>query len=123
MADTGSTNIAVMWTVSEENVAEGDRIFASHVDWMQGHPKEGDTALLSYRISKGPELSDPMDPNSEPTGRTIFTLNEVYASPAGVAEHWRLAIESWGDLQAFLDWGKTGEVRTLHSGTVVQALW
>jgi hypothetical protein len=104
MADTGSTDIAVMWTVSEDHVAEGDQ--------------QRGVALLGMALH-------PVDVagEDEPTGRTIFTLNEVYASPAGVAEHWRLAIESWGDLQAFLDWGKTGEVRTLHSGTVVQALW
>ena len=40
--------------VAEGDVAEGDRIFESHVKWMTGHPREGDTALLSYRISKGP---------------------------------------------------------------------
>ncbi len=123
MPTLGTTNIAVMWSVAEDDVAEGDRIFASHVEWMKGHPKDGDTALLDYRISKGPELTDPMDPNSAPTGRTIFTLNEIYASPAGVDEHWRQAIASWADLQAFLDWGKKGTVSTLHSGTVVQALW
>ncbi len=123
MADTGTTNIAVMWTMPPDAVAEGDRIFASHVEWMKDHPREGDTALLDYRISKGPELANPMDPNSEETGNTIFVLSEVYASPAGVPEHWRQAFASWGDLQAFLDWGQRGRVTTLHSGTVVQALW
>jgi hypothetical protein len=54
-------------------------------DWMTGHPREGATALLSYKISKGPELSDP-HPNSDPTGNTIFVLAELYESPAGVDE-------------------------------------
>ena len=63
------------------------------VDWMTGHSRSGDTALLSYRISKGPELSNPVDPNSEPTGNTIFVLS-----------------------------GRV-KVGTLHSGTVVQGLW
>ncbi len=54
MSEVGKTNIVVMWTVAEGDVAEGDRIFESHVKWMTGHPREGDTALLSYRISKGP---------------------------------------------------------------------
>jgi hypothetical protein len=123
MADNGKTNIVVMWTVAPEDVAEGDRIFESHVDWMTGHSREGDTALLSYRISKGPELANPVDPTSEETGNTIFVLSELYASPAGVAEHWRLAAESWQDLPAFLDWSAKGKAATLHNGTVVQGLW
>jgi hypothetical protein len=123
MSDAGKTNIVVMWTVPPNEVAEGDRIFESHVKWMTGHPREGDAALLSYRISKGPELSNPVDPNSEPTGNTIFVLSEVYETPAGVAEHWRQAIESWQDLPSFMEWSGKVKVGTLHSGTVVQGLW
>lgn len=123
MADVGKTNIVVMWTVGPDQVAEGDRIFASHVAWMTGHPREGDTALLSYRVSKGSELSNPVDPNSAPTGNTIFVLAEVYASPAGVPEHWRLAIESWQDLPAFMDFCANNKIVTLHSGTIAHTLW
>jgi hypothetical protein len=91
---------------------------------MQGHSRQGDTALLDYSISKGPELADPVDPDSAPTGDTIFVLDEFYASPAGVVEHWRLARETWQDLPAFMDWtSKAKKVVTLHSGTVVQGLW
>jgi hypothetical protein len=123
MADTGRTNIVVMWTAGPDEVAEGDRIFESHVKWMTGHPREGDTALLSYMISKGPELANPLDPNSAETGNTIFVLSEIYQTPAGVPEHWRQAIESWADLPAFMEWSTRCGASTLHSGTVVQALW
>jgi hypothetical protein len=122
MAERGKTNIVVVWTVGPDDVSEGDRIFQSHAAWMTGHPREGDAALLSYKISKGPELADPLDPNSEPTGNTMFVLNEIYESPAGVANHWKLAIETWPDLPAFMDWSK-GRATTLHNGTVVQAVW
>ena len=65
-----------------------------------------------------------MDPNSAPTGDTIFVLDEFYESPAGVVEHWRLAGESWQDLGAVVEWtSKAKRVSTLHSGTLVQALW
>jgi hypothetical protein len=121
MSERGKTNIVVVWTVGPDDVSEGDRIFQSHATWMTGHPREGDAALLSYKISKGPELVDPLDPNSEPTGNTIFVLNEIYESPAGVANHWKLAIETWPDLPAFMDWSK-GRATTLHSGTVVQTV-
>jgi hypothetical protein len=51
-------------------------------------------------------------------------LDEFYASPAGVVEHWRLAGDTWQDLPAFMDWtSKAKKVVTLHSGTVVQGLW
>ncbi len=60
-----------------------------------------------------------MDPNSEPTGNTIFVLSEVYATPAGVAERWRQAVETWHDLPAFMEWSGKVNVGTLHSGTVV----
>lgn len=123
MSDLGKTNIVVMWKVAPQDVGEGDRIFASHAAWMRGHPREGDTALLSYKISKGPELANPLDPNSPPTGNTIFVLNEIYQSPAGVAEHWRLAIEGWSDLPAFMAWSERCGAATLHSGEVAQALW
>ena len=44
-----------------------------------------------------------MNPNSDPTGDTIFVLDEFYESPAGVVEHWRQAVETWQDLPAFMD--------------------
>ena len=65
MSHKGKTQIVIMWTVGPDDVAEGDRIFASHGEWMKGHPRQGDVALLDYTISKGPELSNPLDPNSE----------------------------------------------------------
>ena len=124
MSETGKTHIVIMWTVGPDDVAAGDRLFESHGKWMTGHSRDGDTALLGYSISKGPELENPVDPNSSPTGDTIFVLDEFYESPAGVVEHWRLAVETWQDLSAFMEWsGKAKNVSTLHSGTLVQALW
>ena len=122
--DLGKTHIVVMWTVGPNEVAAGDAVFQSHGKWMEGHSREGDTALLDYSISKGPELANPVDPDSAPTGDTVFVLDEFYASPAGVDEHWRLARDNWKDLPAFLDrTSKAKKVVTMHSGTVVQGLW
>ncbi len=123
MAQMGKTHIIIMWTVGPDDVAEGDRIFASHGEWMKGHPREGDEALRSYTISKGPELSNPLDPTSDPTGNTIFVLDEYYESPAGVPRHWQDAMDNWGDLNAIVAWSAKGTVQTMHSGTVVQDLW
>jgi hypothetical protein len=78
MSQTGKSHLIIMFTVGPDEVAEGDRIFASHAEWMKRHPREGDVALLDYTVSKGPELSNPMDPNSEPTSNTIFVIDEYY---------------------------------------------
>jgi hypothetical protein len=40
-----------------------------------------------------------------------------------VPEHWRLAVQDWKDLPAFMDWSAKVNLQTLHSGTVVQGLW
>jgi hypothetical protein len=122
VSQIGKTHLVIMFTVAAEDVAEGDRIFASHGQWMEGHPREGDVALLDYTVSKGPELSNPLDPSSEPTGRTIFVLNEYYESPAGIARHWQDSADNWPDMSAVLAWGAKAEVATLHNGTAVQAL-
>ena len=63
MSHMGKSHLIIMWTVGADDVAEGDRIFASHAEWMKGHPREGDVALLEYTVSKGPELSNPLDPS------------------------------------------------------------
>jgi len=123
MSHLGKTHLVIMFTVAAEDVAEGDRLFASHGEWMKGHPREGDVALLDYSVSKGPELSNPLDPSSEPTGRTIFVLAECYESPAGIAKHWQETTENWPDLSAVMTWSAKGTVATLHNGTVIQALW
>jgi hypothetical protein len=77
MSQTGKSHLVIMFTVGPDDVAEGDRIFASHGEFMRGHPREGDVALLDYSVSKGPELSNPMDANSEPTGNTTFVVPAV----------------------------------------------
>jgi hypothetical protein len=128
MSELGKSHIVIMWTVGPEDVAEGDRIFESHGKWMTGHARQGPTGLRSYSISKGPELSNPLDPDSPPTGNTVFVLDEFYESPAGPVEHWRLArssdaAEAWVDLGAVVAWSAKANVCTLHNGTAVQALW
>jgi hypothetical protein len=132
VSEMGKTQIVIMWTVGPDDVAEGDRLFDGHGKWMTGHARKGDTALRSYSISKGPELSNPLDPDSSPTGNTIFVLDEVYESPAGPVEHWRMARssdpgEGWPDVlranPGLIEWSAKTKVCTLHSGTVVQALW
>ena len=97
--------IAVIIIAPPDQVAEGDRVFKSHGSWMEAtHYRTGEKALLSYNVSKGPELSNPADPNSATTGNTCFVLTEIYESRAGVLDHFKQADENWGDVQAFFKW-------------------
>ena len=67
-----------------DQVAELERIFKSHGSWMEPtHYRTGEKALLTYNLSKRTELSNPLDPNSAPTGNTCFVLTEIYESKAG----------------------------------------
>src|SRR5262249_42322441 len=68
------------------------------------HYRTGEKALLSYNVSKGPELSNPTDPNSAPTGNTCFILSEIYEGRAGVLDHFEQSFGNWGDVQAFRKW-------------------
>src|SRR5664280_2129719 len=115
MSHRGKSHVVIMFTVGPDDVAEGDRIFASHGEWMKGHPREGDVALLDYTISMGP--------NSEPTGKTVFVIDEYYESPAGIAWHWQDGMDNWPDMSAAMAWSAKGTVATLHNGSAVQALW
>lgn len=124
MAHNGNVQLVFVIVAPPELVAEGDRIFENHAAWMERtHHREGDNALLVYDVSKAPELSNPMDPSSEPTGNTCFILAEIYASPAGVEDHFQQAGESWEEFQNFLKWLGDCQVTIIPCAPVVQSLW
>jgi len=124
MSHQGKTQITFVFTVGPDQVDEGDRIWASHAKWMeQTHHRDGELALLVYNIVKGPELSNPLDPSSEPTANTCFVLSEVYETPAGLADHWKQAAEGFEDFNAFVEWGSNADVAVLHGSPVVHSLW
>ncbi len=124
MSHKGKVQITIIFTATPDLVEEGDRIFKSHAKWMEeSHYREGDKALLRYNVVKGPELSNPLDPSSEPTGNTTFVLAEVYESQAGVEDHWKRAPEGWAGFPAFGEWASKCKVTTLHGSTVIHSLW
>ncbi len=124
MSHQGSIQLTFIFTARPDQVAEGDRIFASHVEWMaKSHHRDGELALLRYNLTKGPEASDSMDPGSERTENTCFVLMEVYESEAGLADHWKQAPEDWSDFGDFVAWASSCQVTTLQQGTVVHSLW
>ena len=124
MSHEGKTQVTFIFTASPDQVGEGDRIFASHAAWMaKTHHREGNLALLRYNVVKGPELSNPLDPSSQPTGNTCFVLAEVYETPAGLEDHWKQGAEGWEDFGAFMEWAGKVMVAVLHGSPVIHSLW
>jgi hypothetical protein len=87
------------------------------------HHREGDKALLSYSVSKSPELSNPMDPTSAPTGNTCFVLTEIYETEAGVADHFEQAGASWQDFPALGNWLEKCKITGLPAAPIINSLW
>jgi len=124
MANKGKTQLLITWVATPDKVAEMDRLGESHGSWMaKTHHREGSNALLSYNLSKGPELENPLDPSSKSTGNTRYVLSEVYDLPAGIDNHWREAQESWSDFGAMVEMLGSCNTQTLHCGSIAQSLW
>ena len=118
------TQLTLIIIAPPDQVAEGDRIFKSHGSWMEAtHYRSGEKALLSYNVSKGPELSNPMDPSSAPTDNTCFVLSEIYESKAGVLDHYKQADENWGDVQAFREWLTKCKCTFVPAASIFNSLW
>jgi len=124
MANSGKTQLIYVIVAPPEQVEEGDRIFRSHGPWMEStHHRDGDRALISYEVAKAPELSNPLDPDSAPTGNTVFVLNEIYESPAGVGDHFEQAMSSWQDFPALVEWLGKCKVTGFPAGPISNSLW
>src|SRR6516165_1082457 len=116
----GKTQLTLIIIAPPDQAAEGDRLFQSHGSWMEStHYRSGEKALLSYNVSKGPELSNPLDPNSAPTGNTCFVLSEIYESKAGVVDHFEQANSSWGDFPAALKWAEKCKVMAVPRASII----
>ena len=90
----GTTSLTVAWVLDADQAELLKSFTTDHPTWMaRTHPTSGDEGLLHYTISVTPQLSEPTNPESEPTGKTSVVLHEVYSTPAGVAKHFALAGE------------------------------
>ena len=124
MTYLGKTQLIGIFISPPDQVAEGDRIFKSHRAWMEAtHHRTGEKALLSYNVSKGPELSNPIDPNSAPTGNTCFVLSEIYETRAGVLDHFKQSFENWEDFQALGKWLEKCKVTFVPAASIFNSLW
>ena len=123
MAYQGKIQFTLFFVAPPDQVKEGDRIFRSHASWMkETHHRSGDKALLSYNVAKAPELSNPLDPNSAPTGNTCFILTEIYETEAGVTEHLQLSA-SWQDFPAISKWIEKCKMTGVAAAPIINSLW
>ena len=82
MSHKGKIQLIYIIIAPPDQEEEGDRLFRSHGPWMEAtHQRDGEHALLSYNVSTTPELSNPMDANSAPTGNTCFKDSGPIRSP------------------------------------------
>ena len=124
MSQLGEIQLIINFSAPPESVEEGDRIFKSHAAFIaESHHRDGAKALLHYNLSKGPELSTPLDPSSAPTGNTQFTIAEVYDSEIGIQDHWEKAGGSWSKLGAMVEWSKNCTVTSVHRSPIMHSLW
>ena len=124
MAHHGKIHLTFVIVAPPDLVEEGDRLFQSHAPWMEAtHHRDGDKALLSYNVSKAPEPSNPMDPDSAPTGNVCFILSEVYETEAGVTDHMQQAEASWDDFSAFVEWIEKCSVTGVAAAPIINSLW
>ena len=124
MANKGKTQLSYVIVAPPDQVGEGDRIFRSHAVWMEStHHRDGDKALLTCDVSKAPELSNPMDPNSAPTGNTCFILSEIYENEAGGADHFQQAMSSWQDFSALGKWIEKRKITGVPVAPIFNSLW
>ena len=124
MSQKGKVQLTFVIVAPPDQVAEGDRLFKTHAPWMEAtHHRSGDKALLGYNVSKAPELSNPMDPSSPPTGNTCFVLSEVYETEAGVADHFKQAGETWTDFPALGQWLAKCKLTAVPAANIFNSLW
>ena len=124
MSHKGKVQLTFVIVAPPDQVAEGDRIFEHHAKWMADtHHREGEKAMLVYNVSKVPELSNPMDPSSEPTGNTCFILMEVYEGEAGIADHFQQAGDGWTEFGNFQKWIGACDATLVSSAPIVHSLW
>jgi len=124
MSHKGKIQLIYIITAPADQEVEGDRLFRSHGPWMEAtHHRDGEKALLSYNLSKLPELSNPMDPASTPTGNICYILSEIYETEAGVTDHMQRAESSWQEFPDLVKWMEKCTVTGVPTAQIINSLW
>jgi hypothetical protein len=89
----GCFGFNIVFKVPNAETARIDAFFETHQSFMrETHYLEGNVepVVLAYSVLKGPELNNPLDPNSGDTGHTLYGINEIYKGPEGCQAHMEL---------------------------------
>lgn len=115
----GATRLTFTFVVPAKSVALAEEVFACHAPWMEETHRsfKGSKALLSYDVTKELERKDPTDLKSKPTGKTVYVLNEVYATVDGVEEHLRIT-PSWKCFDQFVALVKASKTTRVVRGQI-----
>ena len=123
MAYSNKIQLLYVIVAPPDQVAEGDRLFKSHASWMEStHHRTGEKALHIYNVSKAPELSNPFDSSSAPTGNTCFILNEIYETETGVTDHFQQA-SGWNEFPALMKWLEKCKITGAPAAKFFASLW
>ena len=89
IATAAKVGATVLSGDDEEKSDEIAAVINKHAAFMQKVYVDGDDAVAPTTtvFAKAAEVTDPLDPDAEETGFTIFTINEIWASPDDVISH------------------------------------
>ena len=112
---------------TEQGVEAMTTLLDGHADFMgiKSH-EHGPLKLIHYYTSKGPELADdaPFFEGKWPdkTGRTVFTLNEVYETEEGLVHHYLESVDFIPEFLEIIAAHKI-ELKMLNQLRVIHSLW
>lgn len=100
----GQTQVTVIFVMPEKYRARATKLFREmHKPFLkETHAALG---LQHYAVTIDDELSNPLDAQSQKTGRIVIVLNEIYAHPNGLAQHWAMGPnvpETFGEIMALI---------------------
>ena len=84
--------LTTQWIVPEDKKSEVESFFADHEVWMrETHNLSGndEPRIVDYSVSKAPHYID-NDLEKGPSGKTIYSLHEVYVTDQGAMKHFEL---------------------------------
>tara|TARA_Y100000813_G_C23874527_1_gene217348 strand:+ start:129 stop:521 length:393 start_codon:yes stop_codon:yes gene_type:complete len=123
----GKTSVTISWLVPDVGVETFREMLQGHMEFMKAKShSEGPLELIHYSISEGPEYKEwgsfAKGELPDKTGRTVFTLFEIYAEEDGLKHHW---IESAEFLPAMAEAVELFNVELfIFSHTkITQSLW
>ena len=93
MSLLGKAHLVIVWSVDSSEEGEWDRLFASHGEWMTGHPRDGDVAFCPTRCRKVRSVrirwTLVLNPRARRCLSSTSTTNRRPASPGTGRRPWR----------------------------------